>query len=85
MCKSRYTDSPILSILKQNESGIRLYIVCHFISIEEFYGAYKLPLTLNRYLYANADPLNTVDPSGMFKLLGVKQGSFENISLRGVR
>ena len=35
-----------------------------FISMDEHPGANRIPLTLNKYLYGNADPVNTVDPSG---------------------
>lgn len=35
-----------------------------FISMDEHPGASRIPLTLNKYLYGNADPVNTVDPSG---------------------
>ncbi|WP_236822544.1 RHS repeat-associated core domain-containing protein [Andreprevotia sp. IGB-42] len=35
-----------------------------FISQDTFAGSSNQPLTLNKYLYANADPANSVDPSG---------------------
>ncbi|RMX07091.1 RHS repeat-associated core domain-containing protein, partial [Vandammella animalimorsus] len=35
-----------------------------FISMDEHPGDQRIPLTLNKYLYANADPVNFIDPSG---------------------
>ena len=39
-----------------------------FISMDEHPGMQKIPLTLNKYLYANADPVNNTDPSGNMSL-----------------
>ena len=41
-----------------------------FISMDEHPGSQRIPLTLNKYLYGNADPVNTIDPSGYFGLGG---------------
>ena len=35
------------------------------MSQDLFAGQPRVPLTLNKYVYANADPVNGVDPSGM--------------------
>ena len=48
--------------------------VGRFISMDEFEGAKKLPLSLNKYIYANGDPVNFVDPSGYFSLGGMMAG-----------
>ena len=40
--------------------------VGRFISMDEHPGQPSIPLTLNKYLYANADPVNFSDPSGNF-------------------
>lgn len=42
-----------------------------FVSRDRFEGIRNNPLTLNPYLYANADPVNGVDPSGHFGLGGM--------------
>ena len=49
-----------------------------FISMDEHPGSPKIPLTLNKYLYGNADPVNSIDPSGnMF--ISIAMPSFGNI------
>ena len=45
-----------------------------FISMDEHPGSQRIPLSLNKYLYGNADPVNTVDPSGNFGLAGAMSG-----------
>jgi RHS repeat-associated protein len=41
-------------------------VIGRFISMDEHPGKQTIPLTLNKYLYTNADPINYVDPSGNF-------------------
>ncbi len=41
----------------------------HFLSRDTFAGFDRLPLSLNKYLYALANPVNDTDPSGNFTLL----------------
>ena len=54
-----------------------------FISMDEHPGANRIPLTLNKYLYGNADPVNTVDPSGNFGLGGMMSAGM-NISISSI-
>ena len=37
-----------------------------FTSMDTFSGFAATPVTLNKYIYANASPINTIDPSGNF-------------------
>jgi RHS repeat-associated protein len=39
-----------------------------FVSMDTWSGRPRLPLTLNKYLYASANPVNVTDPSGRFNL-----------------
>ena len=39
-----------------------------FISMDTYQGNLYEPVTLHKYLYANADPVKYTDPSGMFSL-----------------
>ena len=57
--------------------------VGRFISMDEHPGANRIPLTLNKYLYGNADPVNTVDPSGNFGLGGMMSAGM-NISVSSI-
>ncbi|HEW98754.1 MAG TPA: hypothetical protein ENF37_08990 [Beggiatoa sp.] len=51
-----------------------------FLSMDSFNGFQTDPITLHKYLYANANPVNMVDPSGQFSL-----GSLSaSISIRGI-
>ena len=52
-----------------------------FISMDEHPGSRTIPLTLNKYLYGNADPVNHVDPSGNFTISGAISGISATISM----
>ena len=52
-----------------------------FISMDLFEGVRKSPLSLNKYIYANSDPVNVVDPSGYFGLISLSLGSDFSMSL----
>jgi RHS repeat-associated protein len=41
----------------------------HFITQDEFPGNPFEPITLHKYLYANANPVNFIDPSGRMSML----------------
>jgi len=40
-----------------------------FTQMDTFQGAASDPITLHKYLYASADPVNNIDPSGNFSLV----------------
>ncbi len=42
--------------------------VGRFVSMDTFKGQASIPSTLNKYLYASSDPVNSTDPSGLFTL-----------------
>src|SRR6185436_5200656 len=44
-----------------------------FLAIDPLMGVPRQPVTLNRYLYANGDPTNLVDPTG--RLTAVEYGA----------
>ena len=39
-----------------------------FVQADKWMGADQQPITLNKYVYANADPVNGTDPSGQFTI-----------------
>ena len=49
-----------------------------FISMDEHPGSQSIPLTLNKYLYGNADPVNHMDPGGNI-FISITMPSFGNI------
>ncbi len=55
-----------------------------FISMDEHPGSQRIPLTLNKYLYANADPVNHIDPSGYITMGGMMSVAI-NISIAYAR
>jgi RHS repeat-associated protein len=40
-----------------------------FLSMDSFEGVPQDPITLHKYLYGNGDPVNVVDPNGLFGLM----------------
>jgi RHS repeat-associated protein len=42
-----------------------------FLSVDPFSGLARNPMSLHRYLYGSADPVNNTDPSGRFTLIEI--------------
>jgi RHS repeat-associated protein len=53
-----------------------------FLTQDPFPGSIFEPVSLHHYLYANADPVNNLDPSGEFTLVGLMVSISINTSLR---
>jgi hypothetical protein len=49
--------------------------------MDEHPGSQRIPLTLNKYLYGNADPVNHIDPSGNFTMGGMMSGINTGLNL----
>ena len=45
-----------------------------FLSLDPHQGNRQDPLSLHKYLYANANPVNNTDPTGMFSFGGMLGG-----------
>ncbi len=58
--------------------------VGRFISMDEYPGAKRTPLTLNKHLYGGSDPVNTIDPSGFMTLAMMGPNINLNINLSAI-
>ncbi|MDZ7923568.1 MAG: RHS repeat-associated core domain-containing protein [Marinagarivorans sp.] len=57
--------------------------VGRFTQQDTYAGSGSDPITLHKYLYANADGVNNIDPSGNMTLAGAMQGISISFSMRG--
>ena len=55
-----------------------------FWSADSYEGAKRDPATLHRYLYANADPVSGIDPSGCFSLPEINISTAINATLKAL-
>ncbi|MFZ6732650.1 RHS repeat-associated core domain-containing protein [Undibacterium sp. Ji42W] len=72
----RYTGEYFDDIIELQYNRARWYSADsgRFVSVDSFIGTFERPLTLNKYLYASANPLNILDPSGLENLPGLMTG-----------
>jgi len=54
-----------------------------FWSMDSFEGSQNDPLSLHKYLYTHADPINNTDPSGNESLIGISIASTLSVGLHG--
>lgn len=55
-----------------------------FISRDPLGGRSRVPVSLHRYLYANADPVNNSDPTGLFTLPEISLGQLISNTLKAI-
>lgn len=55
-----------------------------FIRTDSWPGLIRHPITLHKYLYADADPANKIDPSGRMSMASVSIGISINVSLGSI-
>ncbi|MFL0809341.1 MAG: tandem-95 repeat protein [Agarilytica sp.] len=72
----KYTGEQYDASLEQIYLRARYYdgSIGRFTQQDTWAGVNSQPITLNKYLYANADPANMVDPSGNFSMGSVMSG-----------
>ena len=72
----RYTGEQLDSSLDQYYLRARYYDqgVGRFTQQDTWMGKSQDPITLNKYLYANADPVTNTDPTGFFSLSSLSVG-----------
>ena len=52
-----------------------------FITMDTYQGSNYDPITLHKYLYANANPVTYCDPSGYMGLMSLAIGSYGSASI----
>lgn len=79
----KYTGEQYDSSLDMTYLRARYYDqgIGRFSQQDEWQGRLHQPWTLNKYVYADADPANGIDPSGNFTLSGVMQAISVRASL----
>lgn len=55
-----------------------------FMSRDPLGGRPRVPVSLHRYLYANADPVNNTDPTGLFTLPEISLGQLISNTLKAI-
>ena len=87
------TQNAFLFTGEQYDPGVGFYylrarfynpLVGRFMTMDEWNGIIKHPLTLNKYLYAEGSPPNGTDPSGHFTLIELNISNLVQSQLRNV-
>ncbi|MDR2117203.1 MAG: hypothetical protein LBP87_12565, partial [Planctomycetaceae bacterium] len=55
-----------------------------FNRLDPFFGNLNDPLSLHKYLYTHADPVNGIDPSGLMSLGGISISMSIGSGMRGM-
>jgi len=89
--RTGFTDNNYLYTSEQYDPNLDQYYlraryynqgIGRFTQMDTFQGVASDPITLHKYLYASADPVNNIDPSGNFSLVsfGVAQNMRSTLS-----
>ena len=88
------SDNPFLFTGEQYDPEVGLYYlraryyspaISRFLSRDTFEGCIYNPMSMNKYAYANGNPVTYVDPSGKFGIIGVLYTQVESMLMRGER
>ncbi len=73
----RYTGEQFDKTLNMYNLRARYYApeIGRFYGLDSYQGRQCKPITLNKYLYAHADAVNNVDPSGYISMLSISYNS----------
>jgi len=88
------SDNPFLFTGEQYDPEAGLYYLraryyspklARFLSRDTYEGCIYNPIVMNKYAYANGNPVTYVDPSGKFGIIGVMYTQVESMLMRGAR
>lgn len=73
--------------IQQQYLGARYYDLATgtFNRVDPFFGNLKDPQSLHKYLYTHANPINRIDPSGLFGIAGLSAGIGMSQSISNIK